>query len=87
MPRERIIVDPGHDLNKNTRHSLELTARLGELTGADGLGLPVLVALSNKDFVGETLERAANDRLAGLAGRGGVLRGAGRAHHPRARRS
>ena len=65
IPRERIIIDPGHDLNKNTLHSLELTARLGELTGADGLGLPVLVALSNKDFVGETLERGVNDRVAG----------------------
>ena len=32
IPAERIIVDPGHDLNKNTLHSLELTRRLGELT-------------------------------------------------------
>ncbi|MEZ3161663.1 dihydropteroate synthase [Microbacterium sp. BWT-B31] len=59
---ERIILDPGHDLNKNTRHSLELTRRLGELTG---LGAPVLVAVSNKDFVGETLDRERGDRLPG----------------------
>lgn len=65
VPRERIIVDPGHDLNKNTLHSLELTARLDELTGTEGLGLPVLVALSNKDFVGETLDRGRGDRLPG----------------------
>ena len=25
VPEERIIVDPGHDLNKNTRHTLEIT--------------------------------------------------------------
>ncbi|WP_425562035.1 dihydropteroate synthase [Microbacterium kribbense] len=62
VPRHRIIIDPGHDLNKNTRHSLELTRRLGELTDA---GLPLLVALSNKDFVGEALGRDRDDRLAG----------------------
>ncbi|MEN2740289.1 dihydropteroate synthase [Microbacterium sp. X-17] len=62
IPPERIILDPGHDLNKTTRHSLELTRRLGELTG---LGAPLLVALSNKDFVGETLDRDRGDRLAG----------------------
>jgi dihydropteroate synthase len=49
---DRLIVDPGHDLNKNTRHSLELTRRLGELAG---LGYPLLAAVSNKDFIQETL--------------------------------
>ncbi len=46
----RIVLDPGHDLNKNTHHSLVLTRRLTEI--AD-LGLPLLAAVSNKDFVGE----------------------------------
>jgi len=58
---DRIVVDPGHDLNKNTRHSLELTRRLGELD----LGFPLLVALSNKDFVGETLDRDRTERMPG----------------------
>lgn len=58
----RIVLDPGHDLNKNTRQTLELTRRLGELAG---LGAPLLVALSNKDFVGETLDREKRDRLPG----------------------
>jgi len=62
VSRERLIIDPGHDLNKNTRHSLELTRRLGEL---NALGLPLLVALSNKDFIGETLDRDRDERLAG----------------------
>ncbi len=52
VPRDRIVVDPGHDFGKNTLQSLEITRRLPEL--AD-LGYPVLVALSNKDFLGETL--------------------------------
>jgi dihydropteroate synthase len=62
VPAERVIVDPGHDFHKNTFHSLELTRRLGEL--AD-LGHPLLVALSNKDFVGETLGVPLDQRLEG----------------------
>jgi dihydropteroate synthase len=52
VARESILIDPGHDFGKNTRHSLELTRRLGEMVAT---GWPVLVSLSNKDFVGETL--------------------------------
>ena len=59
---DRIVVDPGHDLNKNTLHSLELTRRIGEVTA---LGFPTLVALSNKDFVGESLGRARDQRVEG----------------------
>jgi dihydropteroate synthase len=62
VPRERIIVDPGHDLNKNTLHSLELTRRLDEIVA---LGFPTLVALSNKDFIGEVLDRPKAERLEG----------------------
>jgi dihydropteroate synthase len=57
-----ILIDPTHDFGKNTRHSLELTRRLDELVAT---GWPVLVALSNKDFVGETLALPTHDRLAG----------------------
>jgi dihydropteroate synthase len=62
IPRERLIIDPGHDLDKNTLHSLELTRRLGEI--AD-IGLPLLVAVSNKDFIGESIDREQGERLAG----------------------
>ncbi|SOE04989.1 dihydropteroate synthase [Rathayibacter rathayi] len=62
VPAERIIVDPGHDLNKNTLHTLELTRRLGEVAA---LGLPVLAAVSNKDFIGEVLDRPQGERLEG----------------------
>ncbi len=58
----RIIVDPGHDLDKNTLHTLEITRRLGEI--AD-LGYPLLVAVSNKDFIAETLDRPQGERLWG----------------------
>jgi len=59
---DQIVLDPGHDLNKTTVHSLELTRRLDEITA---LGYPTLAAVSNKDFIGETLDRPQRDRLAG----------------------
>ncbi|MEV0902490.1 dihydropteroate synthase [Actinoplanes sp. NPDC049802] len=59
---DQIIIDPGHDLNKNTHHSLELTRRLDEIAA---IGYPMLAALSNKDFIGETLDRPQRERLAG----------------------
>jgi dihydropteroate synthase len=62
VARDSILIDPGHDFGKNTRHSLEATRRLPELVAT---GWPVLVSLSNKDFVGETLDRPVDDRLVG----------------------
>lgn len=62
VPEERIILDPGHDLNKNTLQSLELTRRLSEI--AD-LGYPTLAAVSNKDFIGETLDAPRSERRDG----------------------
>ncbi|OEV28517.1 dihydropteroate synthase [Streptomyces nanshensis] len=60
--RDAILIDPGHDFGKSTRHSLEATRRLEEMTRT---GWPVLVSLSNKDFVGETLDRPVQERLTG----------------------
>jgi dihydropteroate synthase len=62
VPPEGILVDPTHDFGKNTWHGLELLRRLEELVGT---GWPVLMALSNKDFVGETLGAEVADRVDG----------------------
>lgn len=62
VPAKNIIIDPGHDLNKNTCHSLELTRRLPEIAE---IGYPLLVAVSNKDFIGETLMREQTERIEG----------------------
>jgi dihydropteroate synthase len=59
---DAILVDPAHDFGKNTRHSLEVSRRLDELVAT---GWPVLVALSNKKFIGETLDAATGERLTG----------------------
>jgi dihydropteroate synthase len=62
LPADRIILDPAHDLNKDTYQSLELTRRLDEIAA---IGYPVLAAVSNKDFIGQTLDRPLDDRLEG----------------------
>jgi dihydropteroate synthase len=62
VPREGILIDPTHDFGKNTWHGLELLRRTSELVDT---GWPVLMALSNKDFVGETLGVPVQDRLEG----------------------
>ncbi|MFP5335451.1 MAG: dihydropteroate synthase [Actinomycetes bacterium] len=62
VARESVLIDPGHDFGKNTWHSLEVTRRLDEMVAT---GWPVLVSLSNKDFVGETLDVPLDERLVG----------------------
>jgi dihydropteroate synthase len=62
VDRRSVVIDPAHDFGKNTFHSLEVTRRLGEMTAT---GWPVLVSLSNKDFVGETLDLPVGERLFG----------------------
>ena len=62
VARDSIVIDPAHDFGKNTFHSLEVTRRLGEMVAT---GWPVLVSLSNKDFVGETLDLPVSERLIG----------------------
>ncbi|MBW4719260.1 dihydropteroate synthase [Saccharothrix obliqua] len=62
VPRAGVLIDPTHDFGKNTWHGLELLRRLDELVGT---GWPVLMALSNKDFVGETLGADLVDRVDG----------------------
>jgi dihydropteroate synthase len=57
-----ILIDPAHDFGKNTFQSLEISRRLDELSAT---GWPLLVALSNKDFIGETLDLPVDQRLEG----------------------
>jgi dihydropteroate synthase len=62
VARESLMIDPGLDFGKNTLHSLELMRELPSLVET---GLPVLVAASRKDVIGETLDLPVHDRLEG----------------------
>ncbi|WP_040782267.1 dihydropteroate synthase [Nocardia pneumoniae] len=59
---DSILIDPTHDFGKNTYHGLELLRGIDVLVNT---GWPVLMALSNKDFIGETLGVGLSERLEG----------------------
>ena len=62
VARDRVLVDPTHDFGKNTFHGLALLRHVEDLVNT---GWPILMALSNKDFVGETLGVDLTERLEG----------------------
>ena len=62
VPEEKVFIDPTHDFGKNTFHGLEILRRIDEVVAT---GWPVLMALSNKDFIGETTGRPVGVRVAG----------------------
>jgi dihydropteroate synthase len=84
VPKEAILIDPTHDFGKNTWHGLRLLRHCGELVAT---GWPVLMALSNKDFIGETLDAGVDDRVEGTLAATAIAAHAGarvfRAHQVR----
>jgi dihydropteroate synthase len=77
IARANICVDPGIGFGKSFKQNLELMAGLSIF---HGLGVPVLVGLSRKGFVGAvTSEKAAADRLHGSVG--GALQSAMQGAH------
>ncbi|MDO5503763.1 MAG: dihydropteroate synthase [Actinomycetia bacterium] len=87
IPRERILLDPTLDFGKTTAHSLTLLRHSAEVVD---LGYPVLQALSRKDFIGESLDLEADERLEGTLAATAVAAWLGvavfRAHDVRATR-
>jgi len=59
---EQLILDPGPDFAKTPAQTIELLGRLEEL---HGLGRPLLLAASRKDFVGALTGRGPRERGAG----------------------
>ncbi|HWF26913.1 MAG TPA: dihydropteroate synthase [Mycobacterium sp.] len=62
VARDGVLIDPTHDFGKNSFHGLALLRHVDDLVKT---GWPVLMALSNKDFVGETLGVDLTERLEG----------------------
>ncbi len=59
---DRLLVCPGPDLGKDPAQTIELLQRLDEVAA---LGVPVLLAVSRKDFVGALTGRGPRERLGG----------------------
>ncbi len=60
IPRGRIILDPGVGFGKTSRQNVEAVARIGELRD---YGLPVLIGVSRKSFLGSLVEVGVDARL------------------------
>jgi dihydropteroate synthase len=59
---EQLLLDPGPDFAKTPAQTVAVLRRLDAL---HRLGRPVLLAISNKDFVGALTGRPPRERLAG----------------------
>jgi dihydropteroate synthase len=60
VSEEQIAIDPGLDFDLTMDQDLEILRRLDELSG---LGLPLYVSLSRKDFIGAVLAGSWEERL------------------------
>lgn len=70
LPRERVLLDPGIDLAKTPAQSIELLRGLSLLASLD---LPLLVAVSRKDFIGAVSPSRPAERDAGTLAAVGSL--------------
>jgi len=71
VARHSLVVDPGVDFAKTPAQSLRL---LRDIDAVVALGLPILLALSRKDFVGALTRRPPAGRDAGTLGAIAALR-------------
>lgn len=61
---EQVMIDPGIGFGKTLEHNLALINRLGEFRK---IGVPVLIGVSRKSFIGKILETPVEARLEGTA--------------------
>lgn len=62
VKREQLILDPGPDFAKTPSQTIELLSKLDRL---HELELPLLMAVSRKDFIGALTSRPPRERLGG----------------------
>ncbi len=61
---KQVLIDPGIGFGKTVEHNLELICRLHEF---HSIGVPILIGVSRKSFIGKILETAVEARLEGTA--------------------
>jgi dihydropteroate synthase len=64
VPADRLVVDPGFSFGKAPQHDLELLGRLGEFRG---LGYPIYLATSRKNYIRDVMALPVEELLAGTA--------------------
>ncbi len=62
IPRDRLLFDPGFGFGKSPEQNLDLLREMGSLKS---LGIPLMVGVSRKSFVGYVLGLPADQRLEG----------------------
>ena len=62
ISREKLILDPGFGFGKTLQHNLQLLRDMQQLPT---FGLPLLVGMSRKSMIGNTLNKPLNERLYG----------------------
>ena len=63
--RERLILDPGIGFGKTTEQNLHVLRHLKRLKDIDGKSYPMLLGISRKSFIGNTLDLPVDERLEG----------------------
>jgi dihydropteroate synthase len=62
VPADRLVVDPGFSFGKTPFHDVEVLRRLGEFAG---LGYPIYLATSRKNYIRDILALPIDDLLEG----------------------
>ena len=76
ISRAKIIIDPGIGFGKDTQQNLQI---IKELEAFKGLGCPILLGTSRKNFIGQVIGKEVTDRVFGTAATitVGAMNGAG----------
>jgi dihydropteroate synthase len=62
ISEKRIVIDPGIGFGKTTKHNLCIISSLREFKES---GVPILIGVSRKSFIGNVVGREVNERLIG----------------------
>ncbi|MCQ4315032.1 dihydropteroate synthase [Stutzerimonas zhaodongensis] len=65
IPNDRVLLDPGFGFAKTLAHNLSLFKHMEQL---HQLGRPLLIGVSRKSIIGQTLQREVAHRLSGSLG-------------------
>lgn len=65
IKRDHLILDPGIGFGKTTEQNLHVLRHLQRLKNIDGTSYPMLLGLSRKSFIGNTLDLPVDERLEG----------------------